>query len=162
MAITKEKKVEIVKKLAEIVKSPALVFVNFHGLTVAMVTELRRVLGTKEVGYLVAKKTLLSRVLVDTKIAGPVPELAGEVAVIYGVDPLAGAKSVYEFEKKTGGQVKIVGGVYDGSYVDAGLMISLAQIPAREVLYAQFVNLINSPIQGLVAALSEIANKKEA
>lgn len=161
MAITKEKKVEILKQLAEIVKLPTLVFVNFRGLSVAGATALRAKLRDKEIGYFVAKKTLLARALSETKISGSLPELEGEIAVVYGHDPLAGTKGVNDFAK-AGGQVKIAGGVYEGSYADSAFMTVLAEIPSREVLLGQLVNLINSPIQGLVMALSEIAKKRGA
>ena len=55
MAITKEKKIEIVGKVEDIIKKgKSLVFVNFHGLTVAGINELRRLLQTKGMGYYVA------------------------------------------------------------------------------------------------------------
>lgn len=160
MAITKEKKKEIVDKLTQITKAPAMVFVSFKGLPVVTATALRRALSDQGTKYFVTKKTLLRRALSNTSITGTTPELPGEMAVAYGDDALTSAKSVYDFEKKTAGQVKIVGGVYEGAYADAALMTTLATIPGREVLYAQFLNLINSPIQGLAMALNEIAKKK--
>jgi len=159
MAISKNKKKELLDKLTDVVKAKALVFVNFRGLPVATGNELRRSLASQGSKYMVVKKTLLKRAVGATSISGDLPDLPGETAVAYGDDALASAKGVYEFEKKTLGQVKIVGGVYEGAYADAALMTSLAQIPSREVLLGQFVNIINSPIAGLVMALDAIAKK---
>lgn len=167
MAITKEKKSEIIDKLKSIAnKGKTIVFVNFHGLTVSGVSELRQNLRQKEVGYYVAKKTLIKRTMDDAGFTGEMPELEGEIALAYltneAGDTLLPIKEIYDFQKKNTEVLKIVGGIYDGSFVDAEFVIQMAKIPNRETLYAQFVNLINSPIQGLVMALDQIAQKKEA
>ena len=159
MAITRSKKKEILDKLTDVVKSKAMVLVSFKGLPVSTATELRRSLTAQGTRYLVVKKTLLKKAFSTSGINGSLPDLPGETAIAYGEDALVGAKGIYEFEKKTLGQIKIVGGVYEGNYADAAMMTSLAQVPSREVLYGQFVNIINSPIAGLVMALDAIAKK---
>lgn len=161
MAITKDKKVEILKRLKEeVVKAKTIVFVNFHGLGVAESANLRRSLREGATKFFVAKKTLINKAFTEAGFAGEVPALEGEVAVAYGDDQLAVPKGVYEYEKKTSGLVKILGGVLDGAYTSQQTMLTLAQIPPREVLLGQFLNLINSPLQGLAMALNEIAKKK--
>lgn len=162
MAITKEKKSTIIAKVKEIVtKGKSIVFVNFHGLTVAGVNELRRNLRAKDIGYYVAKKTLIKRGFDGAPIEGSLPELDGEVAVVFGEDALAPVKEVYDFHKKNTEIIKIIGGVFEGAYADASKMLALAKIPGREILLGQFVNVVNSPIQGLVFALDAIAKKRE-
>ncbi len=162
MAITKQKKEAISAKLEQIVREmPGIVFVNFHGLSMAATTELRKALRAAGLGYLVVKKTLLKRVLDQAKFGGTMPPLDGEIAIAYGTDPLAGAQGVYAFEKKYKDALAIVGGIFQGSFADKVLMTSLATIPSRETLYAQVVNVINSPIQGLVMALHQIAETKK-
>jgi large subunit ribosomal protein L10 len=88
------------------------------------------------------------------------PQLDGEIAIAYSADLLAPAREIYVFEKKFKDNVKIVGGVFEGAYADREKMVAIATIPSQQVLYAQFVNLINSPIQRLVIGLSQIAEKK--
>lgn len=162
MAITREKKVEILKRLKdEVVKAKTIVLVNFHGLPVAEANNLRRSLKEQATKLFVAKKTLVTKALTEAGVTGDMPVLEGELAVAYGDDQLAASKGVYEYEKKTNGLVKILGGVLDGVYADQKMMVTLAQIPPREVLLAQFLNVINSPLQGLAVALNEIAKKKE-
>jgi large subunit ribosomal protein L10 len=161
MAITKQKKKEIVDKAADVLKgAEALVFVNFHGLKVADTTTLRKELKSKGVNYLVAKKTLLKRAFATKALTGEMPQLDGEIAIAYSADLLAPAREIYVFEKKFKDNVKIVGGVFEGAYADREKMVAIATIPSQQVLYAQFVNLINSPIQRLVIGLSQIAEKK--
>jgi large subunit ribosomal protein L10 len=161
MAITKNQKQEIVATLKERIKGVAsIVFVNFHGLSVALATELRKKLRGQEVGLMVAKKTLIRRAFADEKITGEMPELLGEVALAYGKDQLLPARSVYEFEKANKDLVKILGGVFEGKYVNAAMMTEIASIPGREVLYGKLVNILNSPIQRFVMALNEVSKLK--
>jgi large subunit ribosomal protein L10 len=68
---------------------------------------------------------------------------------------------VYKFQKTFKDKISIVGGVFEKRFVDADEMKSIATIPSKEVLYAQFLNIINSPIQGLVMVLDGVAAKKE-
>ena len=58
--------------------------------------------------------------------------------------------------------ITVVGGVFDGKYMTAAEMQAIAEIPEPQVLRGMFVNVINSPIQGMVIALSKIAEKKSA
>ena len=161
MAISKNKKAEIIKKVEEIIgKAKSLVFVNFHGLTVAGANELRRSLRAKGMGYYVAKKTLMKRAFDQSNISGDLPELSGEVGLAWGDDSLAPVKEVYDFHKKNVEVIKIIGGVFEGAFTPAEKMLALAKIPSREILYTQFLNVINSPIQGLVIGLDAIAKKK--
>jgi large subunit ribosomal protein L10 len=160
MAITKEKKVEIIQNLKEATKAKSVVFVNFKGLTVAEVTNLRRKLKEEKLNYKVAKKTLFKKVLGEAKIEGEMPPLNGELAIAYGEDELAPAREIYEFQKKFSGKVSIVGGIFGGRYMRQEEMVSIASIPSLQVLRGMFVNIINSPIQRLALVINEIALKR--
>lgn len=163
MALQKEKKVEILKKLKDIVAdSKSVVFVNFHGLPVTDSNAMRKKLRDDSVGYYVARKTLVKRILSDSSISGDTPQLDGELALAYGKDSVVPASSVYEFVKKHKENIAILGGIFEGVYKSKDEMTEIASIPPLEVLYGQFANVINSPIQGFVMALGEIAKKKEA
>jgi len=163
MAINKDKKVEILGKLEKAAETAnTMVFVNFHAVPVALATDIRKSLRDNDVGYFVAKKTLIKKAFGEKGFAGEMPELPGEIAVAYGEDQLAPAKGVYDYQKKNPTLLKIVGGVFEGKFVNASEMMNIATIPGRETLYGMFVNVINSPIQGLVIALDAIAKQKEA
>ncbi len=161
MSINKEKKGEILSKLKKIVKdSSSIVFVNFHSLPITESTQMRRALRSKGVGYTVAKKTLTKKALAEGGFTGTMPEMPGELGIAYSEDQLASAQGVYEFQKKLDKKVSIVGGVFEGKFQTQGEMTVIAQIPGLKTLQAQFVNLINSPIQRFVLALNEIAKAK--
>jgi large subunit ribosomal protein L10 len=161
MAVSKQKKGEILEKLKKVFKdSVSMVFVNFHGLPVSDASQIRRTLRGKNVGYTVAKKTLTRKALENRKIEGNMPEMPGELGIVFGDDLLDPAREIYEFQKKLGEKIRIVGGVFEGRFMNQSEMVSVAQIPGLHTLHAQFVNLINSPIQGFVLALNAIAEKK--
>ena len=161
MPISKDKKKEILAGLKDSVgKASSLVFVNFHGLTVSEVTEVRKKLRKEGIGYTVAKKTLMKKALDEAKIEGTLPELAGEIALAFGQDPIAPAREIFAFQKKFDKKLSMVGGVFENKFMDKMQIMEIASIPGRETLYAQFVNLINSPIQRFVVVIDAIAKSK--
>jgi large subunit ribosomal protein L10 len=163
MALTRDKKSAILQKLKGVVKSAqSIAFVNFHGLSVGAADELRKNLREQGVNYSVAKKTLVRLALTDSEVSGELPDLPGEIAIAYGDDLITPAKGVFDFGKKNKDAVKIVGGVFEGRFMNAEEMIAVAKIPGLESLYGMFVNVINSPIQGLVVVLDAVAKSKEA
>jgi large subunit ribosomal protein L10 len=162
MAVSREKKAETLNKLkAAFKESSSIVFVHFKGLKVKDVSEMRRAFRKADVGYTVAKKTLTKKALADAGIAGDAPELSGELAIAYSKDLLAPAREVYDFQKKLKDIVTITGGVFEGKYMTRAAMTEIAMIPPRQTLLGMFVNVINSPIQGLAVALDAVAKKKQ-
>ncbi|HZS43130.1 MAG TPA: 50S ribosomal protein L10 [Candidatus Paceibacterota bacterium] len=163
MPISKNKKQEILKKVTDAVKTAkSVVFVNFHGLGVADSTAVRRELRSKGVNYMVAKKTLTKKALEGEKFEGEMPLLEGELGLAFGDDLLSPAREIYEFQKKFDQKLSILGGIFEGKYKGKEEMLSIASIPPLQTLYAQFVNIINSPIAGLVVSLNAIADKKQS
>ncbi|MDB5194885.1 MAG: rplJ [Parcubacteria group bacterium] len=164
MAITKQKKTEIIEKIGLAVKDAvSVVFVKFSGLSVKDTSEMRKSLREGGVGYYVAKKTLIKRVLTENGYTGELPDMPGEIALAWSkVDATAPARDIYAMGKKFKDTLTIVGGIWEGAFADASAMNAIATIPPVPVLRGMFVNVINSPIQGLVIALDQIREKKAA
>ena len=161
MAITRAKKGEILDSLSKVFKTgKSFIFLNFRGLKVSDTTAMRQALKKDQVSYLVAKKSLVERVLEGEKLGGSKPELEGELALAWGEDLVAPARGVHVFQKKFPGMVKILGGIFEGKFMDKAEMEEIALIPSLDVLRGKFVNIINSPIQRFVIGLSEIAKTK--
>ena len=162
MAITKAKKQDILAKLDGIkADSQAIVFVNFSQMTGHDMTAMRQTMREEGVGYFVAKKTLIKRAF-DGAFEGTMPQLDGEIAVAYATDAIAPAQQIKAFAGQHKDKIVIAGGVFQGVYKDAAEMSEIASIPPLPVLRGMFVNVINSPIQGLVLGLNAIATKKSA
>jgi large subunit ribosomal protein L10 len=163
MAVTKQKKEEVFGKLqGALANAQSVVFVKTKGLPVIETQGMRTKLSESGVSYYVAKKTLIKRALAEKNFTGTLPPMDGELAIAWGTDLVAPAREVQDFVKSTKEKVKIVGGVFEGRYMNAVEMTEIATIPSQHTLYAQFVMLINSPIQQFVMALDQIAQKKES
>lgn len=162
MAITKAKKQDILAKLEGVKNdSDSIVFVSFKGLPVNDTAAMRAALREQGVGYFVAKKTLMKRAF-DGVFEGSMPTLEGEIAVAYSADAIAPAQNVKTFTEKYKDNLAIVGGVFQGVYKTREEMTEIASIPSLQVLRGMFVNVLNSPIQGLAVALNALAEKKNA
>lgn len=163
MAISKDKKIAIVAKLESAFKeATSVAFVQFTKLTVKDSSEMRKALKGAGVNYFVAKKTLIRRALTAGGFTGEIPDLPGEVAVAWtsGDETTAPARGIHEYAKKLKGALALLGGVFEGAFLDQSGMTTIATIPPVPVLRGMFVNVINSPIQGLVVALDKIREKK--
>ena len=164
MAISKDKKSEILAKLTSAFKeASSIAFVSFSKLTVKDASRLRKELSVAGVRYYVAKKTLIKLALKQHGYEGEVPELPGEIAVAWSSgdsDIVAPSRGVHEFGKKLKGAIALVGGVFEGAFADAAKMVSIATIPPMPILRGMFANIINSPIQRFAIALAEVAKTK--
>ncbi|MGC9602289.1 MAG: 50S ribosomal protein L10 [Minisyncoccia bacterium] len=166
MAITRQKKEEVVAKVEGIAtQSSTIVFAHVTKLGVAEQNEMRRALRAQNVGYTIAKKTLLNLGLSKAKFGGAEPKLEGEIAIAYGLpaqagaDELAPAREMAVFIKKYPEQLSFAGGVFGGAFVDRARITSIASIPGMQALRAQFVQLINSPLQRFAVVLNAKAEK---
>lgn len=163
MAISKEKKRAIIAKLEGAFKeASAVAFVGFSKLSVKDASFVRKELKNAGVQYFVAKKSLLRRALAERAYAGSIPELPGEVAVAWttGTDTTLPARGIYEHGKKLKGALALLGGVFGNALLSGERIMAIATIPSMPVLRGMFVNVMNSPLQGLVIALDQISKKK--
>jgi large subunit ribosomal protein L10 len=168
MAISKDKKKEIVKSLGEkVAKQKAMVFADFTGLKVKDLSDLKKKLHESGAEFKVAKKTLMTIVFKDKNIAADPKKMQGEVALVMGyADEVSPARVVYEFSK-TNKNIKILGGYLENKEIGLAEVQALAMLPSRQQLLANMVGSLSSParnfayvlqanITGLVRALSQI------
>lgn len=161
MALTKEKKEEVFAKVkGALDDANSVVFVYSKGMSVGETQDMRQAFRDNDVSFYVAKKTLVRKALDEAKFEGEQPVFDKELALAWGEDLLAPAREVQEFVKSTKDKVEILGGIFEGRYMSASEMTEIATIPSQQTLYAQFVNIINSPIQGFVMSLNQIAETK--
>ncbi len=156
MAKTRQKKDQIVKDLTDrITKAKSLVFVNFDGLKVKEVEELRRNFRAEKIDYLVAKKTLMK---IAFKAAGfndvDVKTFEKEVGTVIGYDDeVAPARLVEKFAKDHEA-LKSIGGILEGRLVSHEKIVALSKLPSREELLAKLVGSIKAPVSGFVNVLA--------
>lgn len=172
MAVSKQKKAEIVKQLSDkISRQQAIIFADFTGVKVKDLSSLKMKLKQANAEFKVAKKTLMQVAFKGQKIDFDAKSLEGEIGLALGYgDPVSPAKIVYEFSK-TNDKIKILGGYLQGRALAIPEVMSLALLPSREQLLANLVGSLSSPmrgfasvlqgnIRGLVLALSQIQKTK--
>jgi len=166
MSKTKEQKSEIISKLEKAFKNASsTVLVHFTKVNVAEESAMRRGLRADGISYTVAKKSLIRRALDTAGFTHKDVVLDGQVAMVYDAstesDPTAVARRVLEFVKKLGAErLAILGGTFEGRFVGQNELREIATIPSLHALRGMFVNVISSPMRGLVVALSAVAEKK--
>ena len=148
---------EIVEKLQ---KSSSTIVVDYKGLTVEEVTELRKKMREAGVEYKVYKNTLVRRAAKEVGIEEFNNELlVGTNAIAFGYDdPIAPARVIKEFmEAHPKMQLKM--GVVEGTFYDVDGVKALASIPSREELISKLLGSLQSPITNLARVLNQIAEK---
>jgi len=175
MAVTKEKKGEILKNLNEkFSRAKAVYFSGYRGLTVKKMVALRKKLHKSGVDYAVAKKTLYKIAAKNNNLPDmPDDIMEGPVAAAFGYDDIVTpVKLLHEFAKESE-QLEILGGMVEGRYINKAEAKVLAMLPSKEQLLAKLVGSLKSPISGfhgilagvlrkLVYALAAIRDKKPA
>ena len=154
MALTKAQKQKILDELKEkIAKQKAMVIVDFTGLKVKDLSNLRKKIKRAGDDIRVAKKTLLGIALKDAKLKIETKKIPGELAVAFGYsDEISPAKITYQFSQENP-NLKILGGFLENKWREAEEIIELAQLPTREELLTRLVGSISAPISNFVYAL---------
>lgn len=145
---------------AKFEKAQSAVLVDYRGLNVAEVTDLRNQLRKAGVEYAVLKNTMINLAVKDLNLDDMKPHLEGPTAVAFGYDDaVAPAKILSEFAKKNK-NVTIKCGVCDGAYLDEKGVQALANTPSREVLIAKIMGSMMSSVSKFVYALEAIRKQK--
>lgn len=147
----KSQNVEEIKE--KIGKAQSVVLVDYRGLNVEQLTELRSQYRKAGVDYKVYKNTMMRLAFKDLGLEDFNEFLKGPSAVAFGYDdPVEVAKITAEFAK-TNTKLEIKAGIVDGKVIDVDGVNSLASLPSREVLVAQVLGGLNAPIQGFANVL---------
>ncbi len=140
----------------------SVVIVDYKGITVEQVTELRAKFREANVDYCVLKNTLVRRALMDSKIEGLDDILSGPSAFAFGTqDVVSPAKVVYEFANNMKTKViTIKGGMMGSDVISAAVVEELAKTPSRNELLSRLLGSLQSGIGGFVRVLDAIASKQ--
>ncbi len=161
MPKTRQEKEIILNELVQkFQKFKSLVFINFAGLKVKDVSELRRLCEKEKIDYLVVKKTLIKLALSQVGIVGLDPkELKGNLALVFGFDDEVAPAKLLEKFAKDHEALKFLAGIVSSSpkeyrFLDEVAVKSLALLPSRTESLARVVGSIKAPLTGLVNVLA--------
>ncbi len=160
MSLNRSEKQAVIEDVTALAaKAQTLVLAEYRGITVAAMTDLRVKARAAGVTISVLKNTLARRA-----VAGSAFEVAGDQMtgpLIYGFseDAVAAAKVMAEFSK-INDKLVLRSGVYAGKSLDVDGVKQLASIPSKEVLLAQLLGLMQSPVSRTARVLAALAEKK--
>ena len=157
MSLNKSEKQTVVADVAaQAARSQTLALAEYRGLTVAHLDVLRRQAREKGVYLHVLKNTLARRAVSGTPFEVASESMVGPLIYGFSEDAVAAAKVLSDFAK---GNDKLIvkGGAYAGKALSADGVKSLAAIPSKEVLLAQLLGLMQSPISRFARVLAAIA-----
>jgi large subunit ribosomal protein L10 len=142
-------------------KAQTLVLAQYRGITVADMTKLRASARTSGVSLSVLKNTLARRAVAGSGFEVVSDLMTGPLIYGFSEDAVAAARVVADFAK-TNDKLVIRGGAYGGKALDVNGVKQLASIPSKEVLLAQLLGLMQSPMSRLARVLAAIAEKNGA
>jgi large subunit ribosomal protein L10 len=151
-----QKAVAIAEIATHIDESDAIFAVDYRGITVAQVAELRAKLRESDATFKVVKNSLTERAADQSGAESLKDYLSGPTALTFvRGDVATAAKAVADYARATQ-LLPFKGGLMDGVPIDVDQIRSLSRLPSREVLYGQLVGVVASPIGGLVRSLNAL------
>ena len=157
MAVSRaEKETEQAELEAAFRQVDTAILVDYRGVSVPQVTELRRQVRAAGASYRVVKNTVAKRAAAGTPLAGLDQHFAGPTAVVFtNNDPVAMAKALTTFTKSAP-TMSIKAAVVQGRSVAPAAVTDLANLPSRPELYSKLLFLLQAPMQQLVTVLSAV------
>jgi large subunit ribosomal protein L10 len=157
-----EQKKQIVAEIADKLKdSKSTIVVDYRGLTVSEVTELRKQLREAGVDFKVYKNSMTRRAAEAAELSGLNEALTGPNAIAFSSeDVVAPAKILNDFAKKHEA-LEIKAGVIEGNLATVEEVKALAELPSREGLLSMLLSVLQAPIRNLALAAKAVADQKE-
>jgi len=158
--VTEAKKKEVEELHNSFGRAKSAVFARFSGVTVDQMTALRRDLRSSEARLKVVKNTLARLAADQTPFEEAKPLFQGPVSVAFGFgeDISAPAKALLDFAKQNEG-LEILGGLVEGSVLDASGVKELADMPPKPVVQSMLLGLWQAPARGFLGVMEGSARK---
>lgn len=155
--MNREQKEQAVAEIADEIKESQAVFaVDYRGITVAQVADVRSKLRDTDATLRVVKNTLTERAADNAGAEHLKGLLTGPTALTFvRGDAAAAAKAISTFNKETE-LLEFKGGMMDGEALEIDQIKAIAKLPSRDVLYGQLVGLVAAPVGGLVRGLGSM------
>lgn len=156
------KKEAAVDETAEILKNAkSLVIVDYLGLTVAEVTDMRAELRDSDASMSVVKNSILKRAAEKAGFDGLNDKFVGPTAIVYSnEDPVAPAKIADKYANEVEA-MEIKGGMIEGKIAELDEIKSLAKLPSRDGLLSMLVSVLQAPVRNVAYAVKAVADSKD-
>lgn len=161
MSVLEQKKQVVSEIATKLKESKSTVLVDYRGLNVSQVTELRKQLREAGVEFKVYKNTLSRRAAAEAELTELDQQLVGPTAIAFSADDvIAPAKVLHSFAKKND-KLEIKAGVIEGQVSSAEDVKALAELPSREGLLSMLLSVLQAPVRNFALATKAVAEQKE-
>jgi large subunit ribosomal protein L10 len=157
--VNREQKAAAIAEIADQIQGSEAVFaVDYRGITVAQIGELRGRLRDADATFRIVKNTLTERAADQVDATALKELLEGPTALTFvRGDAAAAAKAIADYQRATGGELlAFKGGLMNGDPLAAEQITAISRLPSRDVLYGQLVGMVASPITGLARGLNAL------
>jgi len=137
----------------------SLLFVDYLGLTVAEVSELRTQLHNENCKMKVIKNNILRRATKQVGYDVPDSNFVGPSAAVFSADEVTGAKVVYAFAKGHN-KLEVKGGVVDNQVMSADELKQLSQLPNKDGMLSMLISVMQAPIRNLACVIKAVSEKE--
>lgn len=155
MALSKDSKKKIVEDLIEELKnSKGIILTDYKGMNVSQINSLRDELKEKKVVFKIVKNSLMERASEELDIKDLTKDLVGCTAIAFSSeDGVAPARLLKEYSKKNKVEMKTKSGLVEGRFLSPEKVMEIASLPSKDILMAQMVAGVKSPLYSLVFVL---------
>ena len=159
---TLNKKTEQIQEvLSKFQESKSVVFVDYLGLTVAQVSDLRNRLYQEGCQMKVVKNNILRRAASKCGYDSLLETFAGPSAVAFSKDATNASKIIFDFAK-TNDKLKVKGGVIEGEVYGVNELKVISSLPNKEGMLSMLLSVLQAPIRNLAVVVKAVAEKDEA
>ncbi|MHC2994265.1 MAG: 50S ribosomal protein L10 [Candidatus Atribacteria bacterium] len=175
MALSKDSKKKIVEDLIkELKNSKGIILTDYKGMNVSQINSLRDELKEKKVVFKIVKNSLMERASEELDIKDLTKDLVGCTAIAFSSeDGVAPARLLKEYSKKNKVEMKTKSGLVEGRFLSPEKVMEIASLPSKDILMAQMVAGVKSPLyslvfvlqgplRGLIYTLEAVKKQKEA
>ncbi|WP_047983298.1 50S ribosomal protein L10 [Ornithinibacillus californiensis] len=162
MSKVMEKKQQIVQEIADKFReSQATVLVDYRGLDVAEVTELRKQLREAGVEFKVYKNTMSRRAADDANLSELNESLVGPTAIAFSKDDVIAPAKILSNFAKDHDALEIKAGVLEGKMVTLDQIKELADLPNYEGMLSMLLSVLQAPMRNFAYVTKAVAEQKE-
>lgn len=156
--VLKNKQAVVSEVLDSMKAAKSVIVVEYRGLTVATLMELRHTLKAVDATFGVYKNSLVERAADSLGYTDLHSALEGPNGYIFSKDVIAGPKAIIKFARKYE-KLVIKGGVVEGKVVNADGIKTVASLPGREGLISMFLSCLQAPVRQFACTVQAIADK---
>jgi large subunit ribosomal protein L10 len=155
--LNRDQKAAAVAEIADQIRESDAVFaVDYRGISVAQAADLRTRLRDANASFRIVKNTLTERAADAADAEALKHLLTGPTALTFVRGDVAAAAKAVADSQKTTEKLAFKGGLLNGETLDAAQITAISKLPSRDVLYAQLVNVVASPLTGLARTLNQL------